>query len=256
MRRIRGQQGQLLGQPVVLFVTNCLTPYRQVMSNEWAPKARVAIAVALTMGHGDTERGWGDTRVSGKGWHVIPSVGSRDIGKNENVVQCVNRLAPEKIVTDLVKAVSLLTANGMVLVIMGQEGEQIAVQDLAHELGARCLCPGSKTQQELSAWYVTADVFALLSSEPWDPVIQEVMLSSLPVVSWDARDCSDTVHDGIDGWTFDRSDIAGLATGLERSLSSPNFLAKVGFTIVSDWNIARAGVSFADALRMARTGRA
>jgi hypothetical protein len=67
--------------PTVLFVTNCLTPYRQAMLDAWAAAGRVAIDVLLTMRDGDTKRGWGDTRVSGKGWRMIPGAVPRDIGK-------------------------------------------------------------------------------------------------------------------------------------------------------------------------------
>ena len=359
----------------VLFVTNCLTPYRQAMLDAWATTAHVTIDVALTARHTDTARGWGDTCVSGQSWHVIPSMEPRDIGKyyaivlggwdspidywislianvrrvpvlvmidgvapshvaegchglksvpkrwlvrrsaavlangtigsqyaeslgapksrvfnqfltvdianwtwpsrsdrdrareevrsrldigkHENVVLYVGRLAPEKRVMDLVNAVSLLSASSTVLVVVGKGEQQAAVQDLARQLGVHCICPGSKTQQELPAWYAAADVFALPSSESWGLVVQEAMLSPLPViVSRDAGCCSDLVHYGINGWTFDCGDIAGLAAGLERSLASPGPLAEAGFTVASDWNTVRAGASFANALRMARTGRA
>jgi len=375
MRRSAANRDNDPATLTVLFVTNCLTPYRQAMLDAWAALARVAIDVVLTMRHGDTERGWGDTCVSGHGWHVIPNVGPRDIGKyyavvlggwdspidywisliaqvrhvpvlvmidgvapshvtegchglksvpkrwlvrraatvlangtigrryaeslgapkgrvfnqfltvdianwtwqsrsqrdaarkevrsqlnigaHENLVLYVGRLAPEKRVTDLVRAVSLLSAHSAVLVVVGKGGEQAAVQDLAHQLGVHCICPGSKTQQELPAWYAAADVFALPSSEPWGLVVQEAMLSPLPVVvSRDAGCCLDLVRDGVNGWTFDCGDIAGLATGLERSLTSPSPLAEAGFAIASDWNAVKAGASFADALRMARAGQA
>jgi glycosyltransferase involved in cell wall biosynthesis len=374
MKKVQSQQGLVLELPVVLFVTNCLTPYRQAMLDVWAATARVTIDVVTIMRLGDTERGWGDTRVSGPGWHVIPRLGPRDIdkfgavilggwdraidywvsliaqvrhvpvlvmldgvapshviegshgvtsvpkrwlvrnaaavlangtigrryaeslgaaegrvfnqfltvdatnwtwanrsdrdvareevrnrldiGPREKVVLYVGRLAPEKRVTDLVKAVSFLSASSTVLVVVGKGREQAAVQDLADQLGVRCICPGSKTQQELPAWYAAADVFALPSSEPWGLVVQEAMLSPLPVVvNRDAGCCLDLVHDGTNGWTFDCGDIAGLATGLERSLASPSLLADAGFAIASNWNAARAGALFADALRMARTRR-
>jgi glycosyltransferase involved in cell wall biosynthesis len=361
--------------PTVLFVTNCLTPYRQAMLDAWAAAGRVAIDVLLTMRDGDTKRGWGDTRVSGKGWRMIPGAVPRDIGKygavflggwdsaidylislvaqmrrvpvlavidgvapshvaegchglksvpkrwlvrhaaailangtigrqyaeslgvpedrlfnqflavdvanwtwpsrfhrdvareelrsqlgidnRESVVLYVGRLAPEKRVTDLVKAVSLLSTHSTVLIVVGKGGEQAVVQGLARQLGVHCICTGSRTQQELPAWYAAADVFSLPSSEPWGLVVQEAMLSPLPVVvSRDAGCNLDLVRDGINGWTFDCGDIAGLATGLERSLSTPSPLAEAGFAIASDWNTARAGISFVDALRKAGEGRA
>jgi len=74
MKRTQSQRGQLLERPVVLFVTNCLASYRYVMLDAWTTTGCVTTDVAVTTWHTDTAQDWGDTRVSGQGWHVIPSV--------------------------------------------------------------------------------------------------------------------------------------------------------------------------------------
>lgn len=53
---------------------------------------------------------------------------------------------------------------------------------------------------------------------------------------------------GFASTSFERG--AVYITRADRWVSSD-----AGFAIASDWNAARAGVSFADALRMARVGR-
>lgn len=138
----------------------------------------------------------------------------------------------------------------------GQLPQQATVQDLAHQLGIRCICPSSKSQQELLAWYPAADVFALSSSEPWGLVVQETILSPLSVVvSWDVGYHLDLVHDDTRGWTFERGDIAELAAGLERFLASAGRLAKAEFAMASGWHAVRANTPFAETLHVAGKGQ-
>lgn len=67
MKRTQSQQGQLLEQPVVLFVTNCLALYRQAVLDVWTTTGCVTIDVAVTARHTDTAQDWDDIRVSCQG---------------------------------------------------------------------------------------------------------------------------------------------------------------------------------------------
>ena len=65
--------------------------------------------------------------------------------------------------------------------------------------------PGFKQKEELPLFYAISDVFVLPSiSETWGLVVDEAMVSGLPVLVSNRCGCyPDIVQDGINGFSFD-----------------------------------------------------
>jgi 1,2-diacylglycerol 3-alpha-glucosyltransferase len=91
--------------------------------------------------------------------------------------------------------------------------------------------PGFKQAQELPIYYGLASAFIMPSShfEQWGLVVNEAMACGLPVLV--SRNCgcaADLVQDGVNGFTLDPLDVAGLARLLTRMSSGEVDLAGMG----------------------------
>jgi glycosyltransferase involved in cell wall biosynthesis len=83
----------------------------------------------------------------------------------------------------------------------------------ALSLGGRVLMPGFKQYGELPTYYGLAQAFILPSTEEqWGNVVNESMACGLPVLVSERAGCAHTlVCNGVNGFTFDPYDAAGLA---------------------------------------------
>ena len=113
----------------------------------------------------------------------------------------VARLAPEKGLDALVRAVAAAEDARLLLVVAGEGAERHALRALADELGVRLVLTGDVDWERIVELYAAADVFALLSErEPWAVVVNEAAACGLPLVLSDRVGAAhDLLRDGENG---------------------------------------------------------
>ena len=121
----------------------------------------------------------------------------------------VGRLSPEKNIIFLLKAYGRLKHQGaenwgLILVGDGPQREEIENFITENKID-NIFLPGFKQKEELPLFYAISDVFVLPSiSETWGLVVDEAMVSGLPVLVSNRCGCyPDIVQDGINGFSFD-----------------------------------------------------
>jgi len=140
-------------------------------------------------------------------------------------VLSVARLAAEKGLDTLVRAVASAGDPRLVLLLAGSGPERERLASLAAELGVRLVLLPEAPWERIVERYVLADVFALLSRhEPWGVVVNEAAACGLPLVLSDRVGAAfDLLHDGRNGVLVPVDDVAaaaaairGLAADLDR----------------------------------------
>lgn len=138
----------------------------------------------------------------------------------------VGRLAPEKNIPLLIKAVKSLIAQGkkVHLWVIGEGGQRNYLEKLANELGVKNEVSflGQKTHSELANYYVSCDVFVLPSTlETQGLVAMEAMKFAKPViVTKDIVSAKELVDDEQNGFIVDSQDPNELASKLNLLLNS------------------------------------
>jgi len=112
--------------------------------------------------------------------------------------------------------------------------------------------PGFKQYDELPYWYGAASAFVLAStSEQWGLVVNEAMAARLPVLVSDRCGCAaDLVEEGINGFTFDPTDVEQLAMLMLRIAGNDcarHAMGDASHAIISRWTPA----TFAESLNQA-----
>ena len=113
--------------------------------------------------------------------------------------------------------------------------------------------PGFRQVEELPRFYAHAGAFVHASTtEQWGLVVNEAMASSLPVIVSSRVGCAqDLVQEGINGFTFDPTDLEQLADLMLKVAASPlSALAEFGTAsqrVIASWGPGR----FASGLRAA-----
>lgn len=143
-------------------------------------------------------------------------------GPQEIVVLSVARLAPEKGLDTLVRAV-FRAGPRLRLVIAGEGPQRRSLEALAHELGVELLLPGDLPHDRVPELYAAADVFVLPSwHEPWGVVVNEAAASGLPLVLSDrVGAASDLLQDRVNGALVAPGDISALADAIRRYADDP-----------------------------------
>ena len=133
-------------------------------------------------------------------------------------VLSVGRLAPEKGLDTLVRAVARAGDPRLSLVFVGSGSERERLERLARELGVRLVLLGDVRHERLPEIYVAADVFALLSTwEPWAVVVNEAAACGLPLVLSDQVGAApDLLRDGENGALVPAGDVAAASAALRR----------------------------------------
>ncbi|MBX3435502.1 MAG: glycosyltransferase [Pirellulales bacterium] len=154
----------------------------------------------------------------------------RESGLPERYFLTAARFIPKKNLSRLLQAYADYrrqagsTAWG--LVIAGDGELRPALEDEAKrlDLGDHVLFPGFAGYDQMPAYYGLAGAYVQAStSEQWGLVVNEAMASGLPVLVSDRCGCSaDLVHEGINGWTFDPYDVAGMTAALLRTSELPD----------------------------------
>ena len=87
---------------------------------------------------------------------------------------------------------------------------------------------GFKTKDQLSLWYLAADIFAMPTREDiWGLVINEAISVGLPVVSSNRCIAAlEIVHPGINGFVFENEYIEGMNKCIKDLLTSEDLKTK------------------------------
>jgi glycosyltransferase involved in cell wall biosynthesis len=127
--------------------------------------------------------------------------GELGLEPDDVAVLSVARLAPEKGLDTLVRAVRAADDPRLVLLLAGSGPEREPLASLADRLGVRLLLLPDVPWERIVERYVLADVFALLSRhEPWGVVVNEAAACGLPLVLSDRVGAAyDLLEDGRNG---------------------------------------------------------
>jgi glycosyltransferase involved in cell wall biosynthesis len=166
----------------------------------------------------------------------------RGVGLEEDdvAVLSVARLAREKGLDTLVRAVGAAGDTRLVLLLAGSGPERERLASLAVELGVRLVLLPDVPWERVVERYVLADVFALLSRhEPWGVVVNEAAACGLPLVLSDrVGAASDLLEDGRNGALVSVDDVAAAAAALRALAADPAERRAMGAAsreIVAPW---------------------
>lgn len=127
-------------------------------------------------------------------------------------VLAVGRLVPEKGFDVLVRAVALA---GMPLRIVGDGGERVKLEALAHSVGADVTFVGPVPPDDVHVEYRACRIVAVPSwREGFGLVAAEAAAAGRAVVASDVGGLADIVTDGVNGTMITAGDVDALATAL------------------------------------------
>jgi glycosyltransferase involved in cell wall biosynthesis len=174
-------------------------------------------------------------------------------GEQDLVVLSVARLAAEKGLDALVRAVGSVEDGRFLLVVAGSGDDEAELTRLAREADVRLHLLGQLDAERLAEAYVAADVFGLLSlHEPWAVVVNEAAASGLPLVLSDRVGAAhDLLRDGENGILVPAGDVAAAAAALRRLAEDPDFRRAAGRRsreLVREWGYEPSVESFVAAV--------
>jgi glycosyltransferase involved in cell wall biosynthesis len=181
-------------------------------------------------------------------------------GSDDVVVLSVARLAPEKGLDVLVRAVAEAGDPRLLLVLAGNGAEQARLEQLARELGVRLVLTGDVEWARIVELYVAADVFALLSErEPWAVVVNEAAACGLPLVLSDRVGAAhDLLRDGENGTLVPAGDVGAAAAAFRALAADPELRRGQGERsreLARDWGYGPSVEGFLEAVREAAVHR-
>jgi glycosyltransferase involved in cell wall biosynthesis len=182
------------------------------------------------------------------------------VGDGDVVVLSVARLAPEKRIDVLVRAVAATGDERLVLVVAGDGPQRSALDSLAAETRTRLVLTGDVDWERIVELYVAADVFALLSErEPWGVVVNEAAACGLPLVLSDRVGAAhDLLHEGENGTLVPAGDVEAAAAAL-RELAADGELRRTqgerSRELAADWGYGPSVEGFLAAVREAAAER-
>jgi glycosyltransferase involved in cell wall biosynthesis len=257
------------GVPYVLLVeSHDLEPrsaWRRAIKGAVVPRLLHAAASVLVVGSAAREsvvaRGATSVRVFANtidvaSWTTRAQQLVRRRPDDDVVVLSVARLAPEKGIDDLIRAVTEADDSRLRLVIAGDGPRREALVELAAGLGVRLTILGHLAEGELAQTYVDADVFALLSHhEPWGVAVNEAAASGLPLLLSDrVGAAADLLVDGRNGFLVAAGEVHEAARALRRLAAEPELRQELGTRsreLVRDWGYEPSVDNFVAAVREA-----
>ncbi|MAU09501.1 MAG: glycosyl transferase [Anaerolineaceae bacterium] len=139
----------------------------------------------------------------------------------------VGRLSQEKQVDKLKTVVDRLPHVRLAIVGDGPERENLE----AHFAGTNTKFMGYMKGEALSQAYASSDVFVFPSAlETFGLVVVEAMAAGLPVVATRVGGIPDVVDEGVTGYTFNIGDTESLIDRVQRVISSPQTLQRMGLS--------------------------
>lgn len=162
------------------------------------------------------------------------------IGPDDVAVLSVARLAPEKGLDTLVRAIAVAGDARLVLLLAGSGPERERLAALAAGQGVRLVLLQDTPWERIVERYVLADVFALLSRhEPWGVVVNEAAACGLPLVLSNRVGAAfDLLDDGRNGVLVPVDDVAAAAQAIRELAADPKRRRAMGAAsreIVAEW---------------------
>lgn len=177
-------------------------------------------------------------------------------------VLSVARLAPEKALDSLIRAVARAARPRLHLVLAGQGPEREELGRLAGELRVRTTFLGNVEWGAIVETYAACDVFALLSRhEPWAVVVNEAAACGLPLILSDQIGAAhDLLHDRVNGFLVAAQQAeSAAARALQELCDDERLRASAGRRsreIAADWGYGPSVHAFVAAVRDAAAERA
>jgi len=173
-------------------------------------------------------------------------------GDDDVVVLSVARLAREKGLDTLVRAVAAADDPRLALVVVGSGPDGSRLMALAEEHEVRLLLTGELPEDRVAEAYVAADVFALLSSrESWGVVVNEAAASGLPLVLSDQVGAARDLLNG-NGRLVQPDDVTAAAAALRGLAADPESRRALGEKsrqVVRGWDYDASVEAFVAAVR-------
>src|SRR5262249_10444685 len=178
--------------------------------------------------------------------------GALGAGKEDVVVLSVARLAPEKGLDVLLRALAPADDSCLLLVVAGEGSMRRSLEELAGELSVRLVLVGDVEWERIVELYEAADVFALLSErEPWAVVVNEAAACGLPLVLSDHVGAAhDLLVDGENGTLVAAGDVDATAVAFRRLAADPASRRAQGARsreLARDWGYGPSVESFLEA---------
>ena len=172
------------------------------------------------------------------------------------VVLSVSRLASEKGLDVLARAVAAADDPRLVLVVAGEGPQRESLERLIEELGVRACLVGDVEWARIVELYACADVFALLSErEPWAVVVNEAAACGLPLVLSDQVGAAhDLLRDGENGKLVAVGDSESAGRALAELVADPARRRAMGERsreLARDWGYGPSVDGFLAAVREA-----
>jgi glycosyltransferase involved in cell wall biosynthesis len=176
----------------------------------------------------DVERfGERTDRLSGRRPELRDGLG---VSWDDVAVVSVARLAPEKRIDSLLRAMARVGDQRLIAVVVGEGSEHARLEQLARELGVRATFTGDRPWESVFEAYAASDIFALLSErEPWAVVVNEAAACGLPLVLSDrVGGAYDLLRDGENGVLVPSGDVEAAADALRRLAADPDLRLRMG----------------------------
>jgi len=141
------------------------------------------------------------------------------------IALCVGRLVPQKGMHRLIAAFARVASDmpDATLALVGEGGEAMRLSECARREGVadRVLFAGHCEGDALLAWYALGHAFGLVSDfEPYGAVVNESLLSGMPVVCSARAGAADLIRTDAQGRVVDPYDIAAIADALRTLLQA------------------------------------
>ena len=181
-------------------------------------------------------------------------------GPDDVIVLSVARLASEKGLDVLVRAIAEARDARLVLALAGDGPERGRLERLAADENVRLVLVGDVEWERIVELYVAADIFALLSQrEPWAVVVNEAAACGLPLVLSDRVGAAhDLLRDGENGTLVAAGDVIRAATAFRRLATNEELRRAQGERsreLARDWGYEPSVEGFLEAVREAVADR-
>ncbi len=145
------------------------------------------------------------------------------------ILLCVGRLSPEKNVDLILRALAQVTVD-VQLVVVGGGMQQGPWEALAAELGIadRVTFTGYVPDEDLPKFYKIATAFVMAGEVELQSIVtMEAMACGLPVLAINKLALPELVHDGENGWLFEKDNPGQLAEQITKLFSDDALRARM-----------------------------